>query len=57
MVLPAMSSTGMPEVAMIWLKCVTMMLRIWNSISSVVNSPSVPTISTMNFAGSATRMV
>ena len=45
-----MSSTGMPEVAMIWLKWVTMMLRIWNSISSVVNSPSVPTISVRNFA-------
>ncbi len=57
MVLPAMSSTGMPLVAMIWLKWLTMMLRIWNSISCVVNSPSVPTISTRNFAGSATRMV
>ena len=47
----------MPDVAMIWLKCVTIMLRIWNSISSVVNSPSVPTISIMNVAGSETRMV
>ena len=44
-------------VAMIWLKWLTMTLRIWNSISLVVNSPSVPTISTMNFAGSATRIV
>jgi hypothetical protein len=34
-----------------------MWLRIWNSISLVVNSPSVPTISVMNFAGSATRIV
>ena len=53
----AMSSTGMPDEAMIWLKFETMWLRIWNSISSVVNSPSVPTISTRNLPGSVTRIV
>jgi hypothetical protein len=33
----------------------TMMLRIWKLISSLVNSPSVPTISRRKRPGSATR--
>ena len=51
-----MSSTGMPEDATVRLNSCTMMLRIWKLISSIVNSPSVPTISLMKRAGSVTRM-
>ena len=54
--LAAMSSTGIPEDAITRENSCTMMLRIWKVISSVVNSPSVPTISVMNRAASATRV-
>jgi hypothetical protein len=47
-----MSSTGMPLAASTRLTFCTTMLRIWPVISSVVNSPSVPTISVMKRAGS-----